>query len=99
MPRLIIRFVCGNPEERAHEFQNLLFDTAILRVGPQVESQGNEHSFILPQIQQDTIERIFEEGRGWCLERVLMIVRTQSTMDGIDTTIMTVTEIPPPTSL
>jgi len=71
MPDLIIRFVCGNADNLAEEFQQHLINSKIIRAGVQREAQGSEVWLRMPAMQSATIKRIEEEARPWCLDRSL----------------------------
>lgn len=76
MTDLIVKFACGNAEKHAEEFQRLLIDRRIIRVGVQPETQGSEVRLNFPKIQSDTIERIVGEAKPWCLDRALGLMRS-----------------------
>ena len=76
MPELIIKFACASADNRAEEFQHHLVSRRIinLRVGHEV--RGSEVWLNFPSVQDNTINRIEEEARHWCLDRGLGLMQS-----------------------
>lgn len=93
MHDLLVKFDCGNPENRAEEFQHLLIHLKIIKVGVQPEMQGDEIWLNFPKIQDDTIERIVGEARPWCLDRGLGLMRSPSETESSQTVVLMIANL------
>jgi hypothetical protein len=99
LPNLIIQFACGNPENCAEEFQSQLLKKGVLRAGITLENQEDEIWLNLPEIRGHIIDYIVREVREWCLERGLRLVRSKSTKKGVDSTVLLIADLSPPSAV
>ncbi|HYB76496.1 MAG TPA: hypothetical protein VEC08_06025 [Nitrososphaerales archaeon] len=76
MPELIIKFACGRADNRAEEFQRHLVSRKIVSAEVGHEVRGSEVWLNFPSLQNDSIKRIEEEARHWCLDRGLGLMQS-----------------------
>lgn len=90
MPDLIVQFACGNPWDRAQEFQHHLVDQK-LRVKP--EAQEREVWLNYTNVQEDMIEKVIKEAHPWCLDRGLSLMEKSGEEGTPQTTVLLVADL------
>lgn len=75
---MIVKFVCENADDLSGEFQQHLISRKVIDAEVKPESRGSEVWLNMPAVQPDTIKRVEEEARPWCLDRGLGLMRSPS---------------------